>query len=107
MSCVLTTRSLRPVSVTAMVCALSMASLSRISTSDGGTSTPSVEATAITASRVAAGMPSAFSRGATTRDRPSTLAPTEPFIGPEQRAEDHAGDQRRRRPPRQHRVAVR
>ena len=53
-----------------------------MSTSDGGTSTPSVEATAIIASRVAAGTPSAFSRGATTRDSPSTLAPTEPFIGP-------------------------
>ena len=34
------------------------------------------------ASRVAAGTPSAVSRGDTTRDRPSTLAPTEPFIGP-------------------------
>ena len=53
-----------------------------MSTSDGGTSTPSVEATAMTASRVAAGTPSAESRGATTRERPSTLAPTEPFIGP-------------------------
>ncbi len=59
-----------------------MASLSRISTSEGGTSTPSVEATAITASRVAGGTPSALSFGAITRARPSTLAPTEPFIGP-------------------------
>ncbi len=81
-SWVLMTRSLRPVVVTAIVCADSMASLSRISTSDGGTSTPSVLATATSAWRLAAGMPSAASRGATTRDRPSTLAPTEPFIGP-------------------------
>ncbi len=76
------TRSLRPVAVTAKVCAVSIASLSRMSTSDGGTSTPSVEATATMASRVAAGTPSAVSRGDTTRERPSTLAPTEPFIGP-------------------------
>ena len=53
-----------------------------MSTSEGGTRTPSVLATAMTASRVAAGTPSAVSRGATTRERPSTLAPTEPFIGP-------------------------
>ena len=53
-----------------------------MSTSEGGTSTPSVEATATMASRVAAGTPSAVSRGDTTRDKPSTLAPTEPFIGP-------------------------
>ena len=76
------TRSLRPVAVTAVVCADSIASPSRMSTSDGGTSTPSVAATAITASRVAAGTPCAVNRGATTRDKPSTLAPTEPFIGP-------------------------
>ena len=37
------------VAVTAMVCADSIASLSRMRTSDGGTSTPSVLATAMTA----------------------------------------------------------
>ena len=82
MSCVLTTRSFRPVAVTAMVWADSMASLRRMSTNDGGTNTPSVLATATIAWRLGAGMPSAARRGATTRDRPSTLAPTEPFIGP-------------------------
>ncbi len=76
------TRSVRPVAVTAIRVRVNIASLSKISTSDGGTRTPSVAATAMMASRVAAGTPSAASRGATTRDRPSTLAPTEPFIGP-------------------------
>ncbi len=75
-------RSMRPVCVTAMVCADSIASESRISTSDGGTSTPRVLATATTASRVDGGTPSASSRGEITRDSPSTLAPTDPFIGP-------------------------
>jgi hypothetical protein len=64
------------------VCADSIASLKRMSTSEGGTSTPSVLATAMAAWRLAAGMPSAASRGETTRERPSTLAPTDPFIGP-------------------------
>src|SRR5216684_3768085 len=48
------TRSMRPVAVTALVCAFSIASLSRMSTSDGGTKTPSVLATAMTRDAVIA-----------------------------------------------------
>ena len=81
-SWVLITRSLRPVEVTAMVWAESMASPSRISTSDGGITTPSVLATATAANCVGLGTPLSASRGATTRASASTLAPTEPFIGP-------------------------
>ena len=49
MSWVLMTRSFRPVAVTAMVWADNIASLRRMSTSDGGTRTPSVLATATSA----------------------------------------------------------
>ena len=65
-----------------MVCAFNMASPRRISTSDGGTTTPSVLATVMIAARRGSAMPEAASRGSATRDRASTLAPTEPFIGP-------------------------
>jgi hypothetical protein len=47
-----------------------------MSTSEGGTSTPSVLATAMMAWRFGAGRPSAASRGETTRESPSTQAAT-------------------------------
>ena len=59
MSWVLMTRSSRPVALTASVWADSIASPSRISTSDGGTTTPSVLATATGAWRTGAGSPAA------------------------------------------------
>src|SRR5215831_2683664 len=65
-----------------MVWAESMASPSRISTSDGGMTTPSVLATAIVAYRSGVGTPLSRRRGLTARDSDSTLAPTDPFIGP-------------------------
>ena len=104
-SCVLMTRSLRPVAVTAMVCAPSIASPSRISTSEGGITTPSVAATATSAARVGSGTPCFSSRGATTRERPSTLAPTEPFIGPSSAPSPMPEIELRGRPTRQDRQA--
>ena len=81
-SWVLMTRSVRPVAVIAIECAPRRASPSRISTSDGGTTTPKVAATAIEASRVAGGTPASRRRGATVLASASTDAPTDPFIGP-------------------------
>ena len=74
-------RTACPVKFVASVCARSIASPSRISTSDGGTTTPSVLATPTSAAPRATGTPAADSRGATVRVSIATLAPTEPFIG--------------------------
>src|SRR5262249_35170490 len=68
--------------VTAIVWAFNIASPRRINTNEGGTTTPSVLATVMTAARRGSEMPEAASRGSATRDKASTLAPTEPFIGP-------------------------
>ena len=64
------------------VCARSIASQSRISTSEGGTTTPSVLATRRAPRVCAPARRRAASRGAPCATSPSTLAPTEPFIGP-------------------------
>ena len=81
MSWVLTMRTISLVTLVASVWARIMASPSRISTSDGGMTTPSVLATQTSAVLSAAGTPRAASLGATLRESMATLAPTEPFIG--------------------------
>ena len=81
MSWVLTMRTIALVTLVASVWARIMASPSRISTSDGGITTPSVLATQTSAVLSAAGTPRWASLGATLRDSMATLAPTEPFIG--------------------------
>ena len=81
-SWVLITRSARPVALTASVWADSMASPRRIRTSEGGTTTPSVLATAIVAWRSGAGRPAARRLGSTARPSARTLAPTDPLMGP-------------------------
>ena len=81
MSWVLTMRTISLVTLAASVWARIMASPSRIRTSDGGITTPSVLATQTSAVLSAAGMPRCASLGATLRDNMATLAPTEPFIG--------------------------
>ena len=70
-----------PVALIASLCARSIASPSRISTSEGGTTTPRVLATQIAARLCARGTPLATSLGWTMRDSVATLAPTEPLIG--------------------------
>ena len=70
-----------PVTLTASVCARSIASPSRISTSEGGITTPMVLAMQVSAALRSSGMPAASSFGCTARDSIATLAPTEPFIG--------------------------
>jgi hypothetical protein len=81
MSWVLTMRTIALVTLVASVWARIMASPSRISTSDGGITTPRVLATQTRAVLSAAGTPRASSLGATLRESMATLAPTEPFIG--------------------------
>ena len=71
--------STKPGRLLASRCARSMASPSKISTSDGGTTTPMVAATLISAvARAASSWPR---RGATRRDSRAELDATEPFIG--------------------------
>ena len=81
MSCVLMIRSLRPVALTASVCARSSASPRRISTSEGGTTIPSVLATQTSDWPVKVDSPCSRSFGVTIRVSVAALAPTDPFIG--------------------------
>ena len=79
---VLTIWVLACVIVSASVCARISASPSRISTGDGGTTTPSVLATHTRATAGAAGVPAVRSGGKTARVSIATLPPTDPFMGP-------------------------
>ena len=72
---------LPPSALTASVCARSMASPSRISTSEGGITTPSVLDMHTSAALRSAAMPDASRRGCNVRASIATPAPTEPFIG--------------------------
>ncbi len=74
-------RAMMPVALIASLWARSIASPSRISTSEGGTTMPRVLATQMVARLCARGTPHATSLGWTIRDRVATLAPTEPLIG--------------------------
>jgi len=78
---VLTIRIAACVTFTASVCARIIASPRRMSTSDGGITTPSVLATHTSAAPRSRGAPLASSLGWTVRPSISALAPTEPFIG--------------------------
>ena len=80
-SCVLMMRTASCVRFAASVWARIIASPSRISTSDGGITTPSVLATQTSAAPRAGASPLASRRGCTVRASIETLAPTDPFIG--------------------------
>ena len=69
------------VRLVASVCARIIASPRRISTSDGGMTTPSVLATHTSAALSSSLTPDASRRGCTVRESMATLAPTAPFIG--------------------------
>ena len=100
-SCVLMMRTDSCVRLVASVCARIIASPSRISTSDGGITTPIVLATHTSAAPRSGGTPDASSRGLTVRDSIATLAPTDPFIGASSTPRPSPGERRSGARPRQ------
>ena len=100
-SCVLIMRSVRCMALLAMVWAVSMASPSGISTSDGGTTTPSVLARAMVACRVGTATPAAARAAPWCATGPARWHRPSHSSGRAARRRPKAGDQRRRRLARQ------